>query len=62
MRSQKFIRQVRAGLAWAESVTKVSITGVPDDVYQLVYSVFDEKELVDLTIVISFRNPPQAAK
>jgi hypothetical protein len=35
---------------------------VPDDIYQLVYSVFDEKELVDLTIVISFRNPPQAAK
>ncbi|KRI53756.1 carboxymuconolactone decarboxylase family protein [Acinetobacter pittii] len=63
----------RAALAWAESVTKVPTTGVPDDVYQLAHSVFEEKELVDLTIAISlinaynrmaisFRNAPQAAK
>ena len=68
-----FDERERAALAWAESVTKVSTTGVPDDVYQLAHSVFEEKELVDLTIAISlmnaynrmaisFRNPPQAAK
>lgn len=68
-----FNERERAALAWAESVTKVSTTGVPDDVYQLARSVFDEKELVDLTIAISlmnaynrmaisFRNTPQAAK
>lgn len=68
-----FDERERAALAWAESVTKVSTTGVPDDVYQLAHSVFDEKELVDLTIAISlmnaynrmaisFRNTPQAAK
>lgn len=68
-----FDERERAALAWAESVTKVSTTGVPDDVYQLAHSVFEEKELVDLTIAISlmnaynrmaisFRNTPQAAK
>jgi len=68
-----FNERENAALAWAESVTKVSTTGVPDDVYQLAHSVFDEKELVDLTIAISlmnaynrmaisFRNTPQAAK
>ncbi|KJH62828.1 carboxymuconolactone decarboxylase family protein [Acinetobacter calcoaceticus] len=68
-----FNERERAALAWAESVTKVSTTGVPDYVYQLAHSVFDEKELVDLTIAISlmnaynrmaisFRNTPQAAK
>lgn len=68
-----FDERERAALAWAESVTKVSTTRVPDDVYQLAHSVFEEKELVDLTIAISlmnaynrmaisFRNPPQAAK
>ncbi|MEQ1159098.1 carboxymuconolactone decarboxylase family protein [Acinetobacter calcoaceticus] len=68
-----FDERERAALAWAESVTKVSTTGVTDDVYQLAHSVFDEKELVDLTIAISlmnaynrmaisFRNTPQAAK
>ncbi|MCU4529330.1 carboxymuconolactone decarboxylase family protein [Acinetobacter sp. P1(2023)] len=68
-----FDERERAALAWAESVTKVSTIGVPDDVYQLAHSVFEEKELVDLTIAISlmnaynrmaisFRNTPQAAK
>lgn len=68
-----FDERERAALAWAESVTKVSTTGIPDDVYHLAHSVFDEKELVDLTIAISlmnaynrmaisFRNTPQAAK
>lgn len=68
-----FDERERAALAWAESVTKVSTTGVPDDVYQIAHSVFDEKELVDLTIAISlmnaynrmaisFRNTPQATK
>ena len=61
----------RAALAWAESVTLVSQTGVPDEAFEAARAVFDEKELVDLTIAISlmnsynrlaisFRNPPQA--
>lgn len=61
-----------AALAWAEIVTQVAQTGVPDEAYRAAREVFDEKELVDLTIAIglmnaynrmaiSFRNTPQAA-
>jgi AhpD family alkylhydroperoxidase len=63
----------RAALAWAETVTRVAETGVPDKAYQAARAVFEERELVDLTIAIglmnaynrmaiSFRNPPQAAQ
>lgn len=62
----------RAALAWAETVTRVAETNVPDQAYQAARAVFDERELVDLTIAISlmnaynrmaisFRNTPQAA-
>jgi len=67
-----FDERERAALAWAESVTRVSQTGVPDAAYEAARAVFDERELVDLTIAIglmnmynrmaiSFRNTPQAA-
>ncbi len=66
-----FDRRERAALAWAESVTRVAQTGVPDADYEAARAVFDEQDLVDLTIAIglmntynrmaiSFRNPPQA--
>ena len=66
-----FDARERAALAWAESVTRVSQTGVPDEDYQAARAIFDERELVDLTIAIglmntynrlaiSFRNTPQA--
>ncbi|MDA9405854.1 carboxymuconolactone decarboxylase family protein [Bradyrhizobium sp. CCBAU 45384] len=66
-----FDARERAALAWAETVTRVAETGVPDDAYQDARAVFDERELVDLTIAIglmnaynrvaiSFRNTPQA--
>ncbi|PRG06963.1 alkylhydroperoxidase [Burkholderia ambifaria] len=66
-----FDERERAALAWAESVTLVAATGVPDDAYEAARAVFDEREIVDLTIAvslmntynrmaISFRNTPQA--
>ena len=66
-----FDARERAALAWAESVTRVSQTGVPDEDYQAARAIFDERELVDLTIAIglmntynrlaiSFRNTPHA--
>ncbi|MBB3355183.1 carboxymuconolactone decarboxylase family protein [Rhizobium lentis] len=68
-----FSETERAALAWAESVTLVAQTGVPDSAYQAARKVFDEKQLVDLTIAISlmnsynrmaisFRNTPQAVR
>jgi AhpD family alkylhydroperoxidase len=67
-----FSETERAALAWAETVTRVAQTGVPDEAYRAARMVFAEKELVDLTIAISlmnaynrmaisFRNTPQAA-
>ncbi|MCA8481770.1 MULTISPECIES: carboxymuconolactone decarboxylase family protein [Burkholderia] len=66
-----FDERERAALAWAESVTLVATTGVPDDAFEAARAVFSERELVDLTIAaslmntynrmaISFRNTPQA--
>ncbi|MEN3976988.1 carboxymuconolactone decarboxylase family protein [Emcibacter sp. SYSU 3D8] len=60
----------RAALAWTESLTRLSETHVPDDVYEQVRTQFSEKELVDLTVAIGvintwnrlnagFRTPPQ---
>lgn len=68
-----FDARERAALAWAESVTRVADTGVPDTDFKAAREVFDERELVDLTLAvglmntynrmaISFRNTPQAAK
>jgi AhpD family alkylhydroperoxidase len=46
----------KAALAWAESVTLVADTHVPDDAFDAVAAVFSEKELVDLTMAISSMN------
>ena len=62
-----------AALAWAETVTRVAETGVPDAEYEAAAAVFDQKQLADLTIAIglmnaynrmaiSFRATPAAAK
>ena len=67
-----FSERERAALAWAEAVTRVSKSGVPDEAFQAARAVFEEKGLVDLTIAISlmnaynrlaisFRNTPRAA-
>jgi AhpD family alkylhydroperoxidase len=68
-----FDERERAALAWAESVTRVADTGVPQAAYDAARAVFEERELVDLTIAISlmnaynrmaisFRNTPQAVR
>src|SRR6476620_8074635 len=63
----------RAALAWAEAVTLVSQTHVPDDVFAEVRKHFSEAELVNLTLAvvaingwnrfsIGFRVPPSLGK
>lgn len=65
-----FSKREQAALEWAESVTRVAETHVPDDVFQRAAAVFNEKELSDLTmaislmnafnrLAISFRRPPE---
>jgi AhpD family alkylhydroperoxidase len=64
-----YTQRERAALAWAEAVTLVGKSGVPDAVYDLVRQHFSEKETVDLTmsviaingwnrLAISFRAEP----
>lgn len=66
-----FDAREQAALAWAESVTGVAETGVPNSDFAAARSVLSETELVDLTIAIglmnaynrmaiAFRNTPQA--
>jgi AhpD family alkylhydroperoxidase len=63
----------RAALAWAEAVTLVSQTHVPDDVFRQARELFDETERVNLTLAvvaingwnrfaIGFRVPPTLGK
>ena len=42
----------RAALAWTEAVTEVSAGHASDEVYRLAREHFDERQLVDLTMVI----------
>jgi AhpD family alkylhydroperoxidase len=46
----------RAALAWAETVTRVADTGVPDAEFEAAAAVFDQKQLADLTIAIGLMN------
>ena len=67
-----FDRRERAALAWAEAVTKVAESGVPDVAYEAAAAEFGDKELADLTYAIglmtafnrfgvAFRSTPAAA-
>jgi AhpD family alkylhydroperoxidase len=46
----------RAALAWTETLTLVSQNHVPDSAYQEVRKQFGEKELVDLTLLVTTIN------
>jgi len=51
-----FGKRERAALAWAESVTRVEQTGIPDSAYEAASAEFNEKELADLTYAIGLMN------
>jgi AhpD family alkylhydroperoxidase len=68
-----FSAREQAALAWAETVTRVAETGVPDADYEAAAAEFGAKELADLTYAIglmnafnrlgiAFRSTPAAAK
>jgi AhpD family alkylhydroperoxidase len=68
-----FSARERSALAWAETVTRVAETGVPEAAYEAAAAEFSDKELADLTYAIglmnafnrlgiAFRTPPAAAK
>jgi AhpD family alkylhydroperoxidase len=66
-----FSTRERVALAWAETVTRVAETGIPDTDYEAAAAEFSDKELADLTYAIglmnafnrlgiAFRTPPAA--
>lgn len=68
-----FAADEQAALAWAETVTRVADTGVPQSDFDAAAGVFDARQLADLTIAIglmnaynrlaiSFRTPPASAR
>ena len=51
-----FNARERSALAWAETVTRVAETGVPDSDYEAAAVEFNNKELADLTYAIALMN------
>ncbi len=51
-----FDEKERAALDWAESVTNVARTGVPDAVFEELKRHWSEQEIVDLTLVVAAIN------
>jgi len=54
--SSLYTDQERAALAWAEALTLVSQTHVPDSVYEAARGQFDEPMLVKLTVLVTTIN------
>lgn len=51
-----FTPREQAAFAWTETLTRLSESGAPDDVYELVKAHFSEEELVTLTLMIGVIN------
>ena len=51
-----FTPRERAALAWTEALTLIAQTHAPDDVYSGLRDHFSEKEIVDLTLLITTIN------
>ena len=51
-----FTTRERIALAWAESVTRIAETGVPEAEYDVAAAEFSDKELADLTYAIGLMN------
>ncbi len=54
--SPYYSERERAALAWAEAITLVAQTHVPDELYDKVKEHFSEKELADLTMATAVIN------
>jgi AhpD family alkylhydroperoxidase len=51
-----YTERERAALEWTEALTLLSETHAPDEVYERLKTHFNEKEIVDLTYIISAIN------
>ena len=51
-----FSQAERAAFAWAESLTHISTTHAPDELYQALRQHYSEQQVVDLTMVVALMN------
>jgi AhpD family alkylhydroperoxidase len=51
-----FSQAERAAFAWAESLTHISTTHAPDELYQALRQYYSEQQVVDLTMVVALMN------
>ncbi|XBS70784.1 carboxymuconolactone decarboxylase family protein [Acerihabitans sp. KWT182] len=54
--SAHFSDRERAALAWAESLTHISSTGAPDEVFEPLKSLFTDSEIADLSFAVALIN------
>jgi AhpD family alkylhydroperoxidase len=54
--SPLYTERERAALTWTEALTRIAETHAPDEAYDEVRRHFEDKELVDLTILIGLIN------
>jgi AhpD family alkylhydroperoxidase len=54
--SHIFSDKERAALGWAESLTSISTTHAPDELFVILQAHFSEKEISDLTFAIANMN------
>ncbi len=54
--SPAFDEKERAALTWAEALTRLETSGAPDSDYRTLAAAFDEREQVELTLVITTIN------
>ncbi len=51
-----FSEREKAALSWAETVTLVSETGIPDEEFERLGKELNEKEIADLTVIVGMIN------
>lgn len=54
--SPVFDAKERAALAWSEALTRLETTNAPDADYQMLADAFDDRERVELTLIITTIN------
>jgi len=54
--SPLYTSRERAALAWTETLTTLSATGAPDEIYALVKAEFSDQESIALTMLINVIN------
>ena len=50
--STLYTERERAALAWTEAITRLADNGIPDELYEATRTVFNEQEIISLTMAV----------